>query len=161
MYLVTDNPEIRDIERAMVAMRRSQNQRRLLRLARQRAEAPLAATGFEVLDLIEAAESDGRPLGVGEVAAGLGVDQPRASRLVAVAVERGHAERVADEFDGRRTRLVCTAEGRAVLEQAHRFRRGLVAEATADWSAVDRAEFARLFTEFTASLARLTDGNRP
>ena len=135
------------IERAMIAIRRSQTRRALSRLLPQGEQ-----TAFEVLDALEEL---GRPGTVGEVGSALGVDQPRASRLVARAVDQGLVARQADQRDGRRTLLALTERGVSHLAAAHRVRREAFAGAMAGWPAADRAAFARLLTSFTAAL-----GNR-
>jgi hypothetical protein len=78
------------VERAMVALRRSQSRRTLARLAARRhgsrADGPAAAAGgaaCDVLDVIEAGEEAGRAATVTSVAAVLNIDQPRASKLAA------------------------------------------------------------------------------
>src|ERR1700746_3214966 len=80
------------VERAMVAIRRSQSRRTLARLAAARqgtssgaghgtAAAPEpSAAGAEVLDVVEEAEESGGRATVTSVAAALGIDQPRASK---------------------------------------------------------------------------------
>ncbi|AGZ45445.1 MarR family winged helix-turn-helix transcriptional regulator [Actinoplanes friuliensis] len=108
---------------------------------------------FGVLDAIEEA---GRPVTVGEIAAALGVDQPRASRLVARAVAEDLVVRQADQRDGRRTLLALTRRGDLHLEQAHRTRQAIFARAMEGWPAEDRATFARLLSSFTATLTNLT-----
>ncbi|MGO4418609.1 MarR family transcriptional regulator, partial [Streptomyces sp. MCAF7] len=84
---MADNREpVDDIERAMVAIRRSQNRRSLARLAGEGGadggDSPRGAAAkgaaFDVLDAIEAAEQSGAPATVSGVAAALAVDQPRA-----------------------------------------------------------------------------------
>ena len=160
---------IEAVERAMMAIRRSQNRRTLARLASQCQErgaprggrrAALAWSGsdaaFEVLDAIEAGEHAGTPVSVSDVAAALSIDQPRASKLVAALVQAGLVRREADQADGRRALLVRTEAGRAVTEEAHRFRRAIFATAMSGWSDADRADFARLLTRFVDGLARLT-----
>ena len=155
------------VERAMVAIRRSQNRRTLARLAAARhgarpgggrgtaAEGPGGA-GADVLDIIEEAEEAGRRATVTSVAAALNFDQPRASKLVAAAVAAGLVRREADQADGRRALLVRTPAGRHLSAQAHAFRRQVFGEAMAGWPAADRAEFARLLTRFVESLAKVT-----
>jgi hypothetical protein len=54
-----------------------------------------------VLDVVEAAERAGAVASVSSVAEGLHVDQPRASMLVALAVEVGLLRSEADQADGR------------------------------------------------------------
>lgn len=150
------------VERAMVALRRSQSRRSLARLHEQqhptRAGSAGAADGdsaaVDVLDVIEAAERTGDRASVSSVAAALGVDQPRASKLVAAAVAAGLVRREADQGDGRRALLVATDAGRAVSERVHAFRRAVFATAMSDWSDGDRAAFARLLTRFVEALPR-------
>jgi len=158
---------IETVERAMVAIRRSQNRRTLARLAaghqgarpggRQGTATDSAAgASADVLDIIEEAEEADRRATVTSVAAALNIDQPRASKLVAAAVAAGLVRREADQADGRRALLVRTPAGRRLSEQAHAFRRQVFGEAMAGWPAADRAEFARLLTRFVESLAEVT-----
>ncbi|WP_327585785.1 MarR family transcriptional regulator [Nonomuraea sp. NBC_00507] len=135
--------ELRAIEQSMVAIRRRQSRRVL-------AKAQGAGPEYDVLDVIEAARE---PVTVTAVAQALSVDQPRASRLVAAAVEAGLVRREADQADGRRSCLVLTDEGSAALEQAHRARQAAFATAMEGWSAAERAEFARLLTRFVEAIA--------
>ncbi|MGW4948443.1 MarR family winged helix-turn-helix transcriptional regulator [Actinoplanes sp. NPDC004185] len=141
--------ELAAIERAMITIRRSQSRRALSRLAPEGDQ-----TVFGVLDALDEL---GRPATVGEVGAALGVDQPRASRLVARAVEQGLVVRQADQRDGRRTLLGLTGEGRSQLTSAHRTRQEVFARAMSDWPEADRETFARLLTSFTAALGTFTD----
>ncbi|MEV5574091.1 MarR family winged helix-turn-helix transcriptional regulator [Spirillospora sp. NPDC052269] len=133
------------VERAMVAIRRSQTRRTLGRLAGPGGMDP---TLFGVLDAIE---GHGGPCAVTDVAAALGVDQPRASRLALRAEEEGLVTRGPDPSDRRRTLLELTAAGRDGLDRAHRMRRRLFAQVMADWPDGDRDEFARLITAFVTS----------
>lgn len=102
------------------------------------------------LRLLEALAAASTPLSVSEVGGLIGVDQPRASRLVQAAVEAGHVRREADASDARRTRIVLTDEGRAVIGQARGARIGTVERALSGFSADDQAQLAAL-------LARLAD----
>jgi DNA-binding MarR family transcriptional regulator len=151
---------VKAVERAMVAIRRSQTRRALTRLAEERDAADdagvVGGSAVDVLDAIEAAEQAGAPATVSSVAAALNVDQPRASKLVAAAVEAGLVRREADQTDGRRALLVRTERGATLSEELHRFRRSIFARAMADWTAPDRAAFARLLTRFVESLAGMT-----
>jgi DNA-binding MarR family transcriptional regulator len=153
------------VERAMVAIRRSQTRRAVARLAERQgapdrgtgpAGPPVGSPAFDVLDVVEAAEQAGAPATVSSIAAALHVDQPRASRLVAAAVAAGLVRREADQADGRRALLVRTHAGRALSEQAHQFRRSVFAAAMSDWPAADRADFARLLGRFVDALADQT-----
>jgi DNA-binding MarR family transcriptional regulator len=155
------------VERAMVAIRRSQNRRTLARLAAARhggrpgggrgtAAGGAAGAGADVLVIIEEAEEAGGRATVTSAAAALNIDQPRASKLVAAAVAAGLVRREADQADGRRALLVRTPAGRRLSAQAHALRRQVFGEAMAGWPAADRAEFARLLTRFVESLAEVT-----
>jgi DNA-binding MarR family transcriptional regulator len=143
------NADLAAIERAMVAIRRSQTRRTLAR----RASTPAARTAlFEVIDAIEAAEEAGEPASVSTIAEALNMAQPRASKLVAEAVEVGLVRRHADQADGRRSLLTLTDAGRALCEEVHRFRRRAFEDAMAGWPARDRTEFARLISRFVTGL---------
>ena len=134
------------VEAAMVAVRRRQTRRALARAAGASA-ADTAAQG--VLDAVESAAG---PIGVTGVAEALDVDQPRASKVVAAAVEAGLVRRVADQADGRRSRLELTAAGHERLAEVHRFRRDRFAAAMAGWTDGEQATFADLLTRFVAAL---------
>ena len=145
------NSDVAAVERAMVAIRRSQTRRTLARLAEREGRSTSGST-FDVLDVVEAAEQAGAPASVSSLAAALPIDQPRASKLVAAAVEAGLVRREADQTDGRRALLVRTEAGRAATDEVHRFRGSIFAAAMADWSDADRADFARLLTRFVDRL---------
>jgi DNA-binding MarR family transcriptional regulator len=78
-------------------------------------------------------------------------DPSTVSRHVAALVERGLVQRVADESDGRASRLVVTDAGHSALESLRRERETHLERVTADWSAADLATFTTLF-------GRLLDG---
>ncbi|MFE6965045.1 MarR family winged helix-turn-helix transcriptional regulator [Agromyces sp. NPDC057679] len=109
------------------------------------------AARFRLLDALEAAP---QPPSVGQLAEAIGVDQPRASRLVQAAVEAGHARREIDPADARRSAIVLTAAGRRVLAGARDTRRGAVETALAGFTPEESAEFARLLTRFVAAWPR-------
>lgn len=143
------------VERAMVAIRRSQTRRSLGRLAPPDGEGrPVDPTLFGVLDAVE--DRDGA-CSVSDVAAALGVDQPRASRLVLRAAEEGWVTRAPDPADARRTLLALTAAGREQVDRTHRLRQEVFARAMADWPVADRVEFARLLTAFVEGFGREVD----
>lgn len=85
------------------------------------------------------------PLRQGALAELLHADPSTVSRHVAVLVERGLVRRVADESDGRASRLVVTDDGRAALEALRRERESHLERVTAGWSAADLASFTTLF----------------
>jgi DNA-binding MarR family transcriptional regulator len=156
------------IEQALVAMRRSWARRSLQRRAATGAGTTGAAgvgTGaggmgtteaaaFQVLDAIEEATGPGRVISVNGVADALGVDQPRASRLVARVVDAGLVRRGSDPDDGRRSILALTPRGARVLAEAHRTRRDAVEAALGGWSDEDRETFARLLRAYVTGWER-------
>ncbi|WP_158879604.1 MarR family winged helix-turn-helix transcriptional regulator [Amycolatopsis anabasis] len=147
---------VAEVERAMIAIRRSQARRTLSRLARERAAgARLDSAVIGVLDAVEEGEQRGEASTVTAVAAALSIDQPRASRLVSRAVDEGLLRREADQADGRRAVLVLTESGRTRIDEMHTFRRAMFAEAMRDWSAADRATFGRLLTDFAQRFTEL------
>lgn len=109
------------------------------------------AASFRLLDALEASD---RPSSVSELAEAIGVDQPRASRLVQGAVDAGHVRREADPSDARRSALVLTAAGREVLASARANRRSAVEAALAGFSEQETAEFAQLLARFVAAWPR-------
>ncbi|WP_253785458.1 MarR family winged helix-turn-helix transcriptional regulator [Nocardia amikacinitolerans] len=127
---------------AMVRIRRRQTRGALA------GESRVPPAVFRVLDAVSTLEDPT----VGALAPALGVDQPRASRLVAQAVSEGWLERVADQRDGRRAVLRPTALGDRMLTEAHRRRAMATAAAMADWSERERAEFARLLGLFVDAM---------
>ncbi|MFD9963525.1 MarR family winged helix-turn-helix transcriptional regulator [Amycolatopsis sp. NPDC058986] len=145
---------VAEVERAMIAIRRSQQRRSLSGIARTRGRGAHDPV-IELLDVVEEFSERGESGTVTALGAALGVDQPRASRLVARAVERGLLRREADQRDGRRTVLVLTDAGRAELDELHEFRRGVFAEVMAEWSEEDRIAFGRLLTAFVRRFGEL------
>src|SRR5438034_8624164 len=100
----TDNQAVADVERAMVAIRRLQAKRALSGTIRSTIDPAVIA----VVDVVEECADADRPCTVNAVAQALSVDQPRASRLVARAVEAALVIRRADQADGRRALLELT-----------------------------------------------------
>jgi DNA-binding MarR family transcriptional regulator len=142
------------VESAMVRIRRRQARRTLARslAAADVRSAELTPDGYAVLDLVEEAEQHGEAATVGSIADAMGVDRPRASKLVAAAVQAGLVRRRADQGDGRRALLVLSPAGRDHLEHVHELRRRRFAAAMATWEPAERADFARLLTAFVAAL---------
>jgi DNA-binding MarR family transcriptional regulator len=150
--------DVAAIERAMVAIRRAQTRRALARLSARRnvrsgRHGSLPDAVFELLDIVDAVTTRGGAPTVTEAATALGVDQPRASRLTAQALDAGLLRRGVDQADGRRSPLMLTPSGRGALDRIHGFRRQVIAEATADWDSEDRTALAQLLTRFVADIA--------
>ncbi len=110
-----------------------------------------APARIRLLDALVHAE---HPLSVSEIADAIGVDQPRASRLVQQAVEMGLAAREADPDDARRTRIALTSEGRRRAGDFRGERRERLSRALADFTDAERAELVRLLGKLAASWPR-------
>ncbi|HEU4758235.1 MAG TPA: MarR family winged helix-turn-helix transcriptional regulator [Agromyces sp.] len=109
---------------------------------------------FRLLSTLEAAD---HPLSVTELAAAIGVDQPRASRLVQAAAEEGLVVREADPDDARRTRIRLTEDGRAAVRSATSTRRQAIEAALDGFTDEERSQFAALLARFASGL----QGRRP
>jgi DNA-binding MarR family transcriptional regulator len=133
---------VHEVERAMIAIRRSQSRRVLSR------QATVDPNSVAVLDVIEECDQAAEDCTVASVRAALSVDQPRASRLVAKAVEDGFVRREADQQDGRRTLLRMTAAGHKAAARMHEVRRHRFAAAMTGWSAREQETFAKLLSRF-------------
>lgn len=101
--------------------------------------------------LLEALVAASGPLSVSEVGDAIGVDQPRASRLIQQGVELGLVRREADPDDARRTRVALTDEGSRLARGFRGERREQLTSALADFDDAERAELARLLTKLAAA----------
>ncbi|MCI9858259.1 MarR family transcriptional regulator [Microbacterium proteolyticum] len=106
---------------------------------------------MRMLDALVAASGS---LSVGEIADAVGVDQPRASRLVQQSVELGLVAREPDPDDARRTRVRLTPEGQGLVSGFRGRRRDAVRSALESFSDDERTEFARLLAKFADAWPR-------
>jgi DNA-binding MarR family transcriptional regulator len=86
-------------------------------------------------------------------------DPSTVSRHVAGLVEQGLVRRVADESDGRASRLVVTDEGHAALESLRRDREFHLERITAGWSEADLTTFTTLFGRLLDDLTAALPGD--
>ena len=93
------------------------------------------------------------PLRQGALAELVHADPSTVSRHVAALVEDGLVRRVADEADGRASRLVVTDAGLAALETLRHERESVLEKVTADWSAADLSSLTTLFGRLVDDLA--------
>jgi len=98
-------------------------------------------------------------LSISEIAETIGVDQPRASRLVNESAERGLVTRRADDRDARRSVVELTTQGRSILSRANETRRSAVADAVSGFTPEETATFAALFTRFVADWTQHNGGH--
>ena len=88
------------------------------------------------------------PLRQGALAELVHADPSTVSRHVATLVERGLVQRVADESDGRASRLHVTDAGHAALDAFRRDRENHFAQVTAGWDAADLTALTTLLGRF-------------
>ena len=93
------------------------------------------------------------PLRQGALAELVHADPSTVSRHVATLIEQGLVHRVADETDGRASRLVVTEAGRGALAQVRAEREAHLARVTADWPAADLTALTHLFGRLLDDLA--------
>lgn len=140
---------IASVERSMVAIRRSQTRRALARLLDRTNGSAVALSHSFVVDALD--QSEERPPTVGEVAARLGAEASRASRMVSSAVKAGYVRRVVSELDGRSVGLELTKAGRTLAETARQTRFTAFRQAMRDWSDEECEIFARLLLRFVGA----------
>jgi DNA-binding MarR family transcriptional regulator len=96
------------------------------------------------------------PLRQGALAELVHADPSTVSRHVAALVERGLVQRVADESDGRASRLHVTDAGHAALDAFRRERENHFAQVTAGWEAADVAALTTLLGRFLDDMSATT-----
>lgn len=104
--------------------------------------------------MLEALAAASAPLSVSALGEAIGVDQPRASRLVQQGVDRGYVRREADPDDARRTRIALTDEGRRVARGMRGERREMLGRALAAFTPEESAELARLLNKLADNWQR-------
>jgi DNA-binding MarR family transcriptional regulator len=97
--------------------------------------------------MLEALAAASTPLSVSALGEAVGVDQPRASRLVQQGVDHGLVRREADPDDARRTRIALTDEGRRFARGMRGERREHLGRALESFTADERTELARLLNK--------------
>ncbi len=112
------------------------------------------AARFRMLDALEAAERDGRTLTISMIGEAIGVDQPRASRLVQEASDAGLVRRSPDPADARRSIVQLTEAGRKQISEVRTIRRSAVEDALASFTADEARTFALLFDRFVKAWPR-------
>lgn len=97
--------------------------------------------------MLEALAAASEPLSVSALGEAVGVDQPRASRLVQQGVQRGLVQREADPDDARRTRIALTDAGRKIARGMRGERREVLSRALETFTEDESRELARLLSK--------------
>jgi len=145
-----NDPAAEQIRLSLVGLRRLFQKKELTELwaAAFGEDTRLDYTELRLLDAVGIAQ----PTTVGEIAQRLGIDPSRASRQVARAIERGVLRRIVDAQDGRKVVLEVTKAGAGIQRRGSDLTRARISLAVADWSAADRAKFAKLFRRFAEGM---------
>ncbi len=144
-------------ERASAARRLSEQVPRFMRLVHAFKTLPATGDGREraALVLLFPLTRLG-PLRQNALAEAVHADPSTISRHVASLVEQGLVQRVADETDGRATRLVVTDAGHAAVDRLAEERATWLGTVLAGWSDADLTAlttlFGRLIDDITAAL---------
>ena len=93
------------------------------------------------------------PLRQGTLAELMHADPSTVSRHVTLLVDRGLVRRVADDQDGRVSRLVATPAGEAVVVQMREERNALIARCTRGWTPGELDQFTHQLHRFVDDLA--------
>lgn len=146
---MSDDVVLERLDSALLALRRFASPE----LARPRishAGTDVELSTMLVVDAI--ARSAPGEVSVRVVAESLQVAPSTASRLVERAVQVGMVAAGASEHDPRRRVLHLTRDGKGLQRAALRHRTQRLAEATADWSQADLAQFADLLDRFARTV---------
>ncbi len=99
--------------------------------------------------------ADDGPQRLGALATAFGLDPSTITRQVQALEELTFVHRATDPSDRRASILDLTEHGSQVLDQTRTHRRSRLRQALSEWPDDDLREFARLLTDFNASLDRL------
>lgn len=91
------------------------------------------------------------PQSITDLGRQIGVDQPRASRLVQALADSALVRRIPDPADGRRVVIEATAAGRARFQAHLEARSTEVAQAAEALSGAEQADLARLLGKLAAA----------
>ncbi|WP_413811803.1 MarR family winged helix-turn-helix transcriptional regulator [Streptomyces sp. OE57] len=124
-------------------------------------ERAMEAAGVSVdrpaMSVLVALHVAGTPLRVGEIAARMQVVGPHVTRQINELARRGLVHRVTDPDDQRARLIEPTAEGAAATDRYMRTVLGWFSDALAAWSPHDREVFGRLLARFVDDLTAHLD----
>lgn len=117
-------------------------------------EVDLDRSTYGILCLL----ADQGPTRPGAIAAAFHLDPSTVTRQAQAAIRLGLAAKSPDPDDRRATLLRLTDEGQETIDTARAYRRRALAAILGEWTADERAEFARGLARFNATLAARQDG---
>ena len=139
------------ISEAMTRNRLMTRRRIIGRIAISHVAPALEITHLDVLDVVYRASQTDQAT-IGSVADGMRIDPSRASRIVAELVSQDVLERRVCQNDARRSVLVITAKGSALLAEIHAVKHMLLETITESWTPEELDTFSRLYERFTEGL---------
>lgn len=142
---------IDQIERSLVALRRSMSRRTLGRRMLEAAQEAYDLRMLETVDAVLSAQQESGSCTVGDVAQQLALDPSRASRGVARAVEAGLVVRVAAQHDARRVELELTERGWALEHRMQEVRREHARQRVSGWPEEELRRFGAALARFTGA----------
>ncbi|MBC8075559.1 MAG: winged helix-turn-helix transcriptional regulator [Chloroflexales bacterium] len=121
----------------------------LHRVLHEHSERPVQLSQILITQAVASVQVEsGQDTTVGAVAERLAIDPSTASRLVAETIGAGYLSRTASATDGRRSHLVLTDAGHALVAHARRYQRSVFEQVTQTWPEQEQLAFARLFIQF-------------
>lgn len=150
-------PEVLDPAIAIDAVLQTWRRRFAKRELGARAIADLALDiDLAQLDVLMAIHADAREFDdgagettVGTVAARLGIDPSRASRLIADLIRTGHVRRAVSQTDARRTIVVLSDSGATTVEKVRRYKFLIMGSFLQGWTAEEITTFLPLLERFS------------
>ncbi len=135
------------IGRAMGRMRLMIGRRFIGKLAISRLSGNMELSHLDVIAMVRRL-ADGQEATIGAIAEQLRVDPSRSSRIVADLVRQGLLRREVSQEDARRTIVVITPLGQALLKKVEDVKHETIQGIVADWPQEDIERFAELYDRF-------------
>ena len=170
-----------ELDAILQAWRRRTQKRELGHMALQELGLPLDLPKLDVMIAIWAPSNEFGATGeeetmVATIAARLGIDPSRASRLVSELISDGYAARAVSQQDARRTIVTLTDKGNAVVEAVRTIKYLVLGSFLSDWTEEEMSTLTPLLARLTqwvdevsvdgpgpygAEIAALRDGLKP
>jgi len=139
----------------LTRMRHLMGRRMIARTAIANTVPGLETAHLDVLDVMGRIEGE---ITVGAIAETMRIDPSRGSRLVTDLVSRGVLRRDASQEDGRRSLLVRTELGDALLTELQAVKRSLLVNVLGDWPEEELSAFSHLFEKFISGFEAVYPG---
>lgn len=143
-----------ELDAILQGWRRRVQKRELGQMALRELDLPLDLPKLDVMIAIWAPSNEFNETGDGEtmvatIAARLGIDPSRASRLVTELIAEGYAARAVSQQDARRTIVTLTDKGQAVVAAVRTIKFLILGSFLADWSEEEMATLTPLLNRLS------------